>query len=41
MLLGARNDRKRPDRDDRVLTDWNGLMIAAIARAAWALDENR
>ncbi|MDR7665117.1 thioredoxin domain-containing protein [Methanosarcina sp. Z-7115] len=31
-LLEARNERKRPARDDKILTDWNGLMIAALAK---------
>ncbi len=38
-LLSARNTRPRPERDDKVLTDWNGLMIAAFAKAAQILDE--
>jgi uncharacterized protein len=29
--------RPRPDRDDKILTAWNGLMIAAFARAARVL----
>lgn len=33
LLLAARQKRTAPTRDDRVLTDWNGLAIAAIARA--------
>jgi uncharacterized protein YyaL (SSP411 family) len=38
-LFGARAARVRPHLDDKVLTDWNGLMIAALARAAKAFDE--
>ncbi|HET7084085.1 MAG TPA: thioredoxin domain-containing protein [Rhizomicrobium sp.] len=33
MLLALRQKRTAPLCDDRVLTDWNGLMIAALARA--------
>ena len=33
-LLDARKRRPRPSRDDQVLADWNGLMIAALAQAA-------
>jgi uncharacterized protein YyaL (SSP411 family) len=32
-LLAIRDQRVRPGRDDKVLADWNGLMIAAVARA--------
>lgn len=34
ILLSERNKRIHPHRDDKVLTDWNGLMIAAFARAS-------
>ncbi|RPJ50232.1 MAG: thioredoxin domain-containing protein, partial [Methanobacteriota archaeon] len=32
-LYAARERRVRPDTDDKCLTDWNGLAIAAFARA--------
>jgi len=38
-LLAARTKRIHPYRDDKVLSDWNGLMIAALAIAGRALDE--
>ena len=37
-LLAARDRRVRPGWDDKVLADWNGLMIAALARAALIFD---
>ncbi len=33
MLLEVRNKRVAPMRDDKVLTDWNGMAVAAFARA--------
>jgi len=38
-LFEVRAKRPRPLLDDKVLTDWNGLMIAALAKAARAFDE--
>ena len=38
-LFATRSNRIRPLRDDKILTDWNGLMIAAMAKAAQALEE--
>ena len=37
-LFDAREKRPRPHLDDKVLAAWNGLMIAALARAAHVLD---
>jgi uncharacterized protein YyaL (SSP411 family) len=37
-LLRRRDERPRPGLDDKVLTDWNGLLIAALARAARTFD---
>ena len=35
-LFAAREHRARPALDDKILTDWNGLFIAALAQAARA-----
>lgn len=39
-LFQARNNRVRPLRDDKILTDWNGLMCAALARAGLILGDD-
>jgi uncharacterized protein YyaL (SSP411 family) len=41
-LFEARRSRPRPHLDDKVLAGWNGLMMAALARAArvWEADSD-
>jgi uncharacterized protein YyaL (SSP411 family) len=39
ILLEARSSRVRPGLDDKVLADWNGLMIAALINTGVILDE--
>jgi uncharacterized protein YyaL (SSP411 family) len=39
MLHKRRESRVRPGLDDKVLADWNGLMIAALVNAGVILDE--
>jgi uncharacterized protein YyaL (SSP411 family) len=40
-LYELREKRVHPLRDDKVLADWNGLMIASLAKGARALGEPR
>jgi uncharacterized protein YyaL (SSP411 family) len=37
-MLIRRNKRKRPFRDDKVLTSWNCLMVSSLLKAARVLD---
>ncbi len=41
ILAEARREREAPMTDDKILTDWNGLMIASFARASRAFSEPR
>jgi uncharacterized protein YyaL (SSP411 family) len=38
-LLAVRQTRVRPGLDDKVLADWNGLLIAALATSSLMLEE--
>ena len=40
-LLAARAQRPRPLLDDKVLTEWNGLMLSTLAEAALLFNEPR
>ncbi len=37
-LYGARSERVRPGRDEKILSGWNGWMLAAFAEACLAFD---
>jgi uncharacterized protein len=39
-LFEARRQRPRPPRDEKILTAWNGLMLAAVAEAGAVLSRN-
>jgi uncharacterized protein YyaL (SSP411 family) len=39
LLFDVREKRIHPLKDDKVLADWNGLMIVALAKAGATLDE--
>jgi uncharacterized protein YyaL (SSP411 family) len=39
-LFEAREERVHPGRDEKVLTSWNGLMLAAFSEAARVLDRD-
>jgi len=38
-LFAYREKRIHPQKDDKILTDWNGLMIASLARGAQVFNE--
>lgn len=38
-LFQVRQKRVHPRRDDKILVDWNGLMIAALSKASQVFDE--
>ncbi|MCF8011012.1 MAG: thioredoxin domain-containing protein [Clostridiales bacterium] len=40
-LFKEREKREYPYKDDKILTAWNGLMIASLARGASILEEDR
>ena len=41
QLLEAREKRIHPHKDDKILADWNALMISAFAKAAQVFDEKK
>ncbi len=40
-LFEVREKRIHPHKDDKILTNWNGLMIAALAKGAQVLNESK
>ena len=40
-LYEVRQARTRPARDEKILASWNGLAISALARAGFAIDDDR
>ena len=40
ILYGAREERMRPARDEKILASWNGLMLRAIAESARAFGDD-
>ena len=41
ILFNGREGRIHPHKDDKILTDWNGLMIAALAKGARIFGNSR
>ncbi len=40
-IFTERKKRKHPLKDDKILTDWNGIMIAAFSKASQVLGEKK
>ncbi len=40
-VFQSREKRIRPHLDDKILTDWNGLMIAALAKGGYVFNEKK
>ena len=40
-IFNYREYRVHPQKDDKILTDWNGLMISALARASVVFDNDK
>jgi len=40
QLFNEREKRIHPHKDDKILTDWNGLMIASLALAGYVFNES-
>lgn len=40
LLYQAREERVKPLLDDKILTDWNALMIAALAKASFVFEDD-
>ena len=40
-VFQSREKRIRPHLDDKILTDWNGLMIAALAKGGYIFNEKK
>ena len=41
LLKHRQQKRKHPNKDNKILTDWNGLMIAALAKMGWILSKTK